>query len=166
MYSTIAEFINEWNEESAMTQKILDTLTDQSIQQQVTSEGRTLGQIAWHIVTVIPGFLSNFGVSVENAKDLATIPTAQQMSEIFSKISANAALAIKQQWTDDSLKQVQNAFGRDLPNTVILSLLIKHNIHHRGQMTVLMRQAGLMVPGVYGPAKEEWSRMGMEAPAF
>ena len=33
--------------------------------------------------------------------------------------------------------------------------------HHRGQMTVLMRQAGLTVPGIYGPAQEEWAAMGM-----
>jgi uncharacterized damage-inducible protein DinB len=37
-----------------------------------------------------------------------------------------------------------------------------HQCHHRGQMTVLMRQAGQKVPGIYGPAKEEWSSMGME----
>jgi len=29
---------------------------------------------------------------------------------------------------------------------------------------VLMRQAGLRVPGVYGPAKEEWESYGMEPP--
>jgi len=42
--------------------------------------------------------------------------------------------------------------------------LIQHQNHHRGQMTVLMRQAGLTVPGIYGPAKEEWGNFGMEAP--
>jgi uncharacterized damage-inducible protein DinB len=47
-----------------------------------------------------------------------------------------------------------------------LSMLINHQIHHRGQMTILMRQANLIVTGVYGPAKEEWSQMGMEAPAI
>ena len=26
---------------------------------------------------------------------------------------------------------------------------------------VLMRQAGLGVPGIYGPSKEEWATMGM-----
>jgi uncharacterized damage-inducible protein DinB len=30
-------------------------------------------------------------------------------------------------------------------------------------MTVLMRQAGLRVPGIYGPAKEEWEEHGMPA---
>jgi uncharacterized damage-inducible protein DinB len=38
---------------------------------------------------------------------------------------------------------------------------MSHEIHHRGQMTVLMRQAGLKVPGVYGPSREEWTAYGM-----
>ena len=43
----------------------------------------------------------------------------------------------------------------------MLSALIRHEAHHRGQMTVLMRQAGLTVPGVYGPSREEWVAYGM-----
>jgi uncharacterized damage-inducible protein DinB len=167
MYTTIAEFIAEWSQEATLTQKVLDTLTDQSLQQQVSPNGRTLGEIAWHIITNIPEFLSHFGFNIEMVKDSATVPSsAKEIAETFRKISAYAAETVKQQWIDESLKQVQNAFGRDLSNASILSLLIKHIIHHRGQMTVLMRQAGLKVPGVYGPAKEEWSKMGMEPPAF
>ena len=44
-----------------------------------------------------------------------------------------------------------------------LLALITHQAHHRGQMTVLMRQAGLTVPGIYGPAREEWASYGMPA---
>ncbi|MBE0644676.1 MAG: hypothetical protein IH600_11400 [Bacteroidetes bacterium] len=29
------------------------------------------------------------------------------------------------------------------------------------QLTVLMRQAGLLVPGIYGPSREEWSTYGL-----
>jgi uncharacterized damage-inducible protein DinB len=29
-------------------------------------------------------------------------------------------------------------------------------------MTVLMRQAGIKVPGIYGPSKEEWEAMGIK----
>jgi len=31
-------------------------------------------------------------------------------------------------------------------------------------MTVLMRQAGLDVPGVYGPARQEWAAYGVPPP--
>ena len=54
-------------------------------------------------------------------------------------------------------------YGMSWKRGTTLSILVNHQAHHRGQMTVLMRQAGLMVPGVYGPAKEEWASMGMES---
>ena len=46
----------------------------------------------------------------------------------------------------------------------VLAHLFLHQIHHRGQMTVLMRQAGLEVPGVYGPSRPEWAHYGMPEP--
>lgn len=71
---------------------------------------------------------------------------------------------MKSQWNDDDLKVLNNVFGQELPNGVTLSLLNQHQIHHRGQITVLMRQAGLKVPGIYGPAREEWAELGMKEP--
>jgi hypothetical protein len=71
---------------------------------------------------------------------------------------------IEQQWTDETLKQVQTAFGRQETNAQILMGLIKHIVHHRGQATVLIRQAGLKPFGVYGPPKEDWARLGVDIP--
>jgi uncharacterized damage-inducible protein DinB len=167
MYTSISEFINEWSQESATTQKILDALTNESLHQMVSSEGRSLGAIAWHIVVSTPGMLSEFGISVDLIHIDSPIPSsASEIAETFRKVSADAANAIQQQWTDQSLPEMQNVFGMTIPKAVTLSLLIKHIIHHRGQLTVLMRQAGLKVPGVYGPSKEEWSQMGMSAPTI
>jgi uncharacterized damage-inducible protein DinB len=55
-------------------------------------------------------------------------------------------------------------YGQTWKKRDVLASLILHQAHHRGQMTVLMRQAGLAVPGIYGPAREEWAAMGMAAP--
>ena len=71
--------------------------------------------------------------------------------------------ALQSEWTDKDLTTINDFFGRPMPNSIFLMTLINHQNHHRGQMTVLMRQAGLTVPGVYGPAKEEWATAGMEA---
>lgn len=167
MYTSISEFIQEWNQEASSTQKVLDVLTDQSLQQEVSPEDRTLGRIAWHVVASTPGMLTEFGITVENVENGDAVPTsAKTIADTFRKVTADTIDAVKQQWTDASLTEMKNVFGMDMPKGVTLSLLIKHIIHHRGQMTVLMRQAGLSVPGVYGPAREEWSHMGMEAPAL
>jgi uncharacterized damage-inducible protein DinB len=43
--------------------------------------------------------------------------------------------------------------------------LILHQVHHRGEMIVLMRMAGLAVPGIFGPTREEWAQYGMQPPS-
>ncbi|WP_045521584.1 DinB family protein [Neobacillus niacini] len=167
MYTSISHFIDEWNQEAATTQKVLDALTDESLQQRVSPEDRTLGAIAWHIVSSTPGMLIEFGVTVDSVKDESTIPTsAREIAETFRSVSANTSEAIGNQWTDQTLTEMKNVFGMELQKAATLNMLIKHIVHHRGQMTVLMRQAGLKVPGVYGPSREEWSLMGMEAPSI
>lgn len=68
---------------------------------------------------------------------------------------------------DDSIrmKTVEDEmYGEKWPRGQSARILIDHQIHHRGQLTVVMRQAGLQVPGVYGPSKEEWAGYGAPAP--
>jgi uncharacterized damage-inducible protein DinB len=167
MYTSISEFIEDWNQEAASTQKVLDALTDGSLQQAVSPDDRTLGRIAWHVVTSTPEMLNEFGITVENVENSSTVPSsAKEIADTFRKVSEDNMDAVKKQWTDASLKEMKNVFGMEMQKAVTLSLLIKHIIHHRGQMTVLMRQAGLNVPGVYGPSRNEWSQMGMEAPSI
>lgn len=164
MYTAVSHFINEWNQEAVSTQKVLDALTDEALQQRVSPEDRTLGEIAWHIVASTPGMLMEFGVTVKSSLNEADLPTsAREIAETFRGVSAETSAAINEQWTDQSLSETKSVFGMDLPRAVMLNMLNKHIIHHRGQMTVLMRQAGLKVPGVYGPSREEWSQMGMDA---
>ena len=167
MYTAISQFINEWNQEAASTQKVLDALTDESLQQKVSADDRTLGAIAWHIVSSTPGMLIEFGVTVESVQNENSVPTsAREIAETFRNVSANTSKAISEQWTDQTLAEMKNVFGMELQKAATLNMLIKHIVHHRGQMTVLMRQAGLQVPGIYGPSREEWSLMGMEAPSI
>jgi uncharacterized damage-inducible protein DinB len=165
MYTTIQEFVQEWDQEMGSTQKVMDALTDQSLGQAVSSDDRTLGRIAWHLVTSTPGMLKEFGVHTEEIS--GGVPSsAKEIADRFRRVTSSSADAVEKQWTDASLSEMVNVFGMSMPKAATLALLIKHIIHHRGQMTVLMRQAGLKVPGVYGPAREEWSLMGMDVPVI
>ncbi len=164
MYNTVGDFIVEWKNEAALTQKVLDGLTDESLSQQVYSEGRTLGRIAWHFVTNIPDYLTEFGVSIEKVPNPDEVPDAKEIAETFKTVSSHVVNALQEQWTNETLKQIQDAFGRKESNATIFMGLIKHIVHHRGQVTVLMRQAGLPIPAVYGPSKEGWAQMGVTPP--
>ncbi len=165
MYVTISDFIKEWNKEAILTQSVLDKLTDDSLEQKVYSEGRTLGRIAWHLTTNIPDYLANFGLKIDKIETKQSVPSsAKEIAITFKNVSSHVVKVIEQQWTDESLKQIQTAFGRQESNASILMGLIKHIVHHRGQITVLMRQAGIKPFGVYGPPKEDWIHLGVENP--
>ncbi|WHX69205.1 DinB family protein [Peribacillus frigoritolerans] len=165
MYISISDFIKEWNKEAILTQNVLDSLTDESLEQQVYPEGRTLGRIVWHFTTNIPDYLAHFGLKIDRIESSENVPSsAREIAITFKNVSSHAAKIIEQQWTDESLGQIQEAFGRQETSASILMGLIKHIVHHRGQVTVLMRQAGIKPSGVYGPPKEDWIHLGVENP--
>jgi uncharacterized damage-inducible protein DinB len=72
--------------------------------------------------------------------------------------------AVAENWTEAMLTENIPMYGEQWPRGNMLWALMAHQAHHRGQMTVLMRQAGLKVPGIYGPAREEWAALNMPAP--
>ena len=165
MFHSIDEFIEEWGQEAASTQKIMDALTDESLNQQVNAENRTLARMAWHVVTSLHEMLSQTGLQFEGASHESPVPgSAKEIAESYRTSSQNMLNSIKENWNDESLKEIDDMYGEQWPKSLTLAVINKHQIHHRGQMTVLMRLAGLKVPGVYGPSRDEWVQMGMEIP--
>jgi uncharacterized damage-inducible protein DinB len=165
LFRTIEEFLINWGHESGSTQKILDTLTDKSLEQEVSPEDRTLGRIAWHIVTTLGEMMSQTGLDFEAASPDATVPkTATEIAEAYRSSNEAMVAAIKEQWTDESLPELKEMYGEQWSIGTVLAILTAHQTHHRGQMTILMRQAGLRVPGVYGASREEWAEFGGQAP--
>lgn len=117
------------------------------------------------MTTNIPEYLAHFGFNVNKVENADCVPTsAEEIAETSRTVSVQATKVIEQQWTDKSLSQVQNTFGREESNAQILIGLIKHIVHHRRQATILIRQAGLKPYGVYGPPKEDWIHLGVDKP--
>lgn len=166
MYRTIADFTKSWGNESTATQKILAALTDASLAQSVTSEHRTIGRLAWHLTGTPKEMMERTGLHVEGPADGAPVPaSAKAIADEYDRTSAALLAAITKQWTDASLAEVDEMYGEKWARGETLMVLVVHQAHHRGQVTVLMRQAGLKVPGPVGPSKEDWSQWQMQPPA-
>ncbi|MCO5388654.1 DinB family protein [Desulfosporosinus sp.] len=165
MFTSLATFLLSWEKESESTSKILDSLTDDSLNQSVTIDDRTLGRIAWHIVTTIPEMLEKTGLVFGGIKENAPVPnTAKTIADSYREVNKSMLTEIKKHWNDQTLLEERDMYGESWTIGTTLNVLINHQIHHRGQMTVLMRQAGLKVPGIMGPSREDWGQFGMEAP--
>jgi uncharacterized damage-inducible protein DinB len=162
VFRTVADFEQTWANERESTLKVMRALTDVSLAQMVAPGGRTLGRIAWHIVQTLGEMGRHAGLSVEGADENTPQPdTADAIAKAYQTGADALARTVKATWTDADLPVEIEMYGQKWTRGVALSGLVAHEVHHRGQMTVLMRQAGLRVPGVYGPAKEEWAAYGM-----
>ena len=156
MFRTLDDFENAWNEESGATLKVLAQLTDPALDQRVTPKGRSLGFLAWHLVLTLAEMSHKAGLAVEAPPEDAPTPaTAKDIIEAYGKAACSLTGEIKRKWTDAALRAEVELYGEKWERRKVLSALILHQAHHRGQMTVLMRQAGLAVPGIYGPNRED-----------
>lgn len=164
MYRKIKDFQGVWDYEASETLKIFNDLTDESLNQKVTETGRSLGFIAWHIVTTIEEFFASAGIKIDGAKPSAETPdTVTEIVAEFEKAVKSLNEELPKHWLDENLTDKIPMYGETWTKGFALTCFLMHAAHHRGQMTILMRQAGLKVHGVYGPAKEEWEAMGMVA---
>ncbi|MDZ7290774.1 MAG: DinB family protein [candidate division KSB1 bacterium] len=162
MYRKIEDFKKDWADESEATLKVLKSLTDASLSQRVTPDGRSLGFLAWHIVTSQGEMLGQTGLATQAPEENAKEPsTAAEIVTAYERSSRSVADLVLKNWTDASLLEEVEMYGQKWTRGYVLASLIRHETHHRAQMTVLMRQAGLKVPGVYGPSREEWAQFGM-----
>jgi uncharacterized damage-inducible protein DinB len=164
MYRTIEDFKKDWDYESETTAKIFGKMTDASLGQRVTPGGRTLGSLAWHIVVCL-GMATEAGLPFRAAAEYSSQPPSgvAAIKDTYQKSAAALIASVEKNWRDANLLEEVQMYGMTWTRGYALFAMVKHQAHHRGQMTVLMRQAGLVVPGAYGPAREEWAAIGMEA---
>jgi len=165
MFRRISDFQAAWAHERESTLAVLRALTDAALAQAVTKEGRTLGRLAWHVATTPGEMMERTSLVVGGPPHDSPVPaTASAIVEAYDVASASLLGAIAKGWKDETLDVEDDMYGQRWSRGQTLQALIVHQAHHRGQMTVLMRQAGLRVPGVYGPAREDWAAMGMPTP--
>ena len=166
MYRKIEDFGKDWGYEVESTLKVLNALTDESLSQKVTEEGRSLGFLAWHIVLTLGEMPEKVGLHIDCPPYETEMPaSAQEIAAAFERAGNSVSAEVAKNWTDETLLQEDEMYGDKWKRGLTLLYLMLHQAHHRGQMTVLMRQAGVPVPGIYGPSREEWEAFGMPAMA-
>ncbi len=165
MFRKIEDFEKVYGHMAAEGTQILTQLTDASLGSFVTDGHRTIGAVAWHIVQSIPGMANEVGLDIDDSVLNEGIPaSAARIVEAYTQLSSAVLAAVKEKWTDETLLQEDNMYGETWQRGFTLMALNDHECHHFGQLTVLMRHAGLPVHGRFGPSKEEWAQYGMEQP--
>jgi uncharacterized damage-inducible protein DinB len=164
MYRTIQDFLNEWPYESGATVKVFKAISEDKKAERANQNIRSLERLAWHLTQTLPEMMHKAGALDKDELERQPIPgTMDEIIKEYEKQSQLIQKAVADKWKDNNLTEEVNMYGMNWKKGQVLSTIIKHQTHHRGQMIALMRVYGMKVPGIYGPAKEEWTAMGMEA---
>jgi uncharacterized damage-inducible protein DinB len=165
MIRKIADFKQLWKTESENTLKMLEVLNDQALKQEIAPGHRSLDRLAWHITQTIPEMGKQIGLEFSTAGENQPVPASlSEIIQAYRTVSSELIKEIEAKWIDDTLQEEDELYGMTWARGITLQILVNHEIHHRGQMTVLIRQAGLKLPGIYGPALEEWEHFGQKPP--
>lgn len=114
------------------------------------------GMLAQHIAIADAWFLESvsegkFGAYPSDAeKPGSSAEVAKQYSEKMLSLAA----MVKQMSGEDLAKPV-TFYHMTFPNVVFLQFLLKHSIHHRGQLSAYLRPMGAKVPSIYGGSADE-----------
>lgn len=156
MYRTVNDFLTDWTHSAEGTLRVFESLSDDKLDQAIVQGHSTLGWLGWHLTTTPVFFMSLVGIKLESSVDPKVVPTkANEIVDAYKKVAEDVKQAVETIMTDEKLLETVDSFGGPTPRGALLRMFIDHQTHHRGQMTVLLRQAGLPVPGVMGPTKEE-----------
>ncbi|WP_203248558.1 DinB family protein [Sporosarcina beigongshangi] len=154
MYRKVEDFLEDWTVSYEGTTNVIKAMIDEKLDQSIVEDHSTLGWLAWHLVGAAGAYGQFAGLKVQGPGRNDLQPTSvQEISQAYEAI----AHAIKEEatkLTDEDLLEEVKSFTGETKRGKLLRGLINHQTHHRGQMTVLLRQAGLTVPPIMGPTKE------------
>lgn len=166
MFRSISDFSRYYRERAGEHVQLFEALTDASLTQTAAPGHRSLGYVAWHIVQSVNGMAVDAGLEVSQHVLAEAVPDhAARIASAYRAAVEEVVTAIERQWTDEMLLEEIEMYGERWTRGYALMALVGHEGHHIGQLTVLMRLAGLAVHGIYGPSKEEWAQYGIEQPA-
>lgn len=154
MYRKAADFVGDWQGNAKGTLRVMQAITEDKKTTLIVEGHNSLEWLAWHLVSVAGAFGQFAGLQVPApGPDMKTPATIEEIAHMYEQVIEAYTNEVGTLTDEQMLEEVQ-AFGGTMPRGQLLRLVIDHQTHHRGQMTVLLRQAGLKVPPVMGPTQE------------
>jgi uncharacterized damage-inducible protein DinB len=164
-----ASLLPEFDQEVANLRKTLERVPDEKLAWKPHAKSMSLGGLATHL-----GNTLSWGERVVLTDDFDLAPPGQPAPRMVELRSRAEILAVFEKNAAAARKAIAGAGDAKLhgpwsllaggkklftlPRIACLrSFVFNHMIHHRGQLTVYLRQVGAKVPAVYGPSADEMS---------
>lgn len=160
MFLKTEHFVQAYENESKETLRLFANLEKDKMNQTAPEIGRSAVDVARHIATSAAGMFGSIGIQLAGPSDYQEIGADKEaVSKAYADARDSMFAELPKHFTDENLTEAVDFHGYKWPGGLFLAIFMNHEIHHRGQLTILMRLAGMKPVGVYGPTKEEAEAM-------
>ena len=155
--------LQELEQEAQTTRRVLERVPENKLTWQPHQKARTLGELALH-VALVPGAIAELAATQSQAQAPEfTYPSPESASELIPALEQSIAKAKKMLggMDDETLNATWRLMRGErelfaIPRVALLrSIMLNHWYHHRGQLTVYLRELDIPIPSIYGPSADE-----------
>ena len=152
----------ELDQETKTTKRVLERIPDDKLSWRPHPKAFSLGELALHIASLPGGVAAAIVPDSMEAPDFVhpEAKSRQEVLDTFAKSTESAKEVLKKM--DDARLNATWSVTKNgkvmmsLPRIAFLrSILMNHNYHHRGQLSVYLRILDVPVPSIYGPSADE-----------
>lgn len=159
---TIEELLAELEMEAQTTRRVLERVPAEHLGWRPHERSLTMGQLAMHVAS-IPGALTEISTRTFDVRTTIPRPGAATTGELLERLEQSLAEAreLLVSMDDAALSLPWLLVDGDRPVTSVpravflRHTMLNHWYHHRGQLTVYLRQVGAPVPSIYGDSADE-----------
>jgi uncharacterized damage-inducible protein DinB len=158
----IDALLQELETEAVTTRRVLERVPEAHLTWKPHDKSMSLGQLALHIATV-PAAVAELSLRSPFQVPQFTQPAAATTAELVPALERSVARAreLLQGLDDAALGSMWRLVDGEqevmaIPRGAVLrSIMLNHWYHHRGQLSVYLRQLNVPVPSIYGPSADE-----------
>jgi uncharacterized damage-inducible protein DinB len=160
--SAIDLLLQELEQEAQTTRRVLERVPGDRLAWKPHDKSMSLGQLALHVASV-PGAIAEISRISPFPAPKFEHPSAASAAELVPTLDRSVAKAktILREMSDADLGKTWRVVDGDrevmaIPIAALLrTIMLNHWYHHRGQLSVYLRQVGVPVPSIYGPSADE-----------
>ena len=160
---SVAELLQELDQEAGTTRTLLERVPDDQLHWKPHPKSMSLGQLAMHLA-MLPGGICEispwdaFDVAVDQPRpfpaNAAGVLAAfdQSLAQARTVLGGMDDAALAAPWRlvngDQEIMTIPRA-------ALFRTIMLNHSYHHRGQLSVYLRQLGIPIPPIYGPSADD-----------
>src|SRR5688572_5810184 len=152
-------FFAAWDREAQKTIEVLKMLPAGQYDFRPDAAGRSIGELAWHLAELdayISFAISNGTFNQElKPPNILRPRTIEELAPGYERIHKEARERLASLTVADLEKKLEFFGSNSTVSALLWDNMLAHSIHHRGQLSLLVRLAGGAVPSLFGPTREE-----------